>query len=280
MNRSSLISSVSMLSLASLLGLGCAHASAPSEPCRAPVAVDDGARLPVVIHLEPRWGDRALQIGSVTRTSSGAEVKIKKLRFYLSEGTLVETSGRAVDAPLAGRDGKRLPYGVTLVDAAAPETLELRVLALPGSYKALNLTVGVPDRAPDCEELNHGDASTKPAPLDVDSDMYWSWNPGYVFLKVEGQVRVGGSLEPFLYHVGEDRRAKLHVHVPLEVASDHASSATLVVDASRLFVTPEGESKPRLEAAERSHGGATADRIVANMTGSRFLTVAASKVSP
>lgn len=50
-----------------------------------------------------------------------------------------------------------------------------------GHVHQLSFTVGLPF------ELNHADVSTAAAPLDL-SAMFWSWQAGYKFLKVDGLV--------------------------------------------------------------------------------------------
>jgi hypothetical protein len=121
------------------------------------------------------------------------------------------------------------------VDYTNPESQKLSVLAPPGNYKALNLTLGVPNNCPGGEQLNHGDASARVAPLDVDSDMYWTWNPNYTFLKIEGQALVEGASKPFFFHVGEDaRRAELHLHVQLNVSEGQPSHERRHIVEARL----------------------------------------------
>jgi hypothetical protein len=198
------------------------------------------APVPVALALNTVAGGDPFAQGSTHRSQSGVQYKVSKFRYYLSEATLIDISEIAIEAPLADADGKRLPYGVALVDSANPESHKLSVLAPPGNYKALNLTLGVPNTCPGGEQLNHGDASARVAPLDVDSDMYWTWNPNYTFLKIEGQASAGTDWKPFFFHVGEDaRRAKLHLHVPIVVVPGQPAQVSLVIDVNRLSRTRE-----------------------------------------
>jgi hypothetical protein len=110
------------------------------------------------------------------------------------------------------------------------------------------------------------------APLDVDSDMYWSWNPNYIFLKIEGQALVDGKPKSFFYHVGEDARRKtVHLHAPFQVAAGQPARAELIMDVNRLFVTNTGEDNPRLESGDGVHGGSIADVVAANIAESGFV---------
>lgn len=258
----------------STLSFGCAARQKFVDNCPG-VASIDSARVAVPVDLKTVAGGAPFRLGAIQRAHSGVEYKVSKLRYYLSEATLFDLAGNSVKVALASADGKPLRYGVALVDYAAPESLKLSILAPPGDYRALNLTVGVPGACSTGEQLNHADASARLAPLDVDSDMYWSWNPNYIFLKVEGQASANGKTRSFFYHVGEDaRRATLHLHLDLHVSAAQPSRAELIVDVNQLFVNKAGEDSPRLQAGDGVHGGSIADEVAANIAQSAFIVAA------
>jgi uncharacterized repeat protein (TIGR04052 family) len=62
-----------------------------------------------------------------------------------------------------------------------------------GEYDGISFKLGVPF------ELNHADAAVAPSPLNL-SALFWSWNGGYKFLRVDS-VPVGGGA-PFNLHLG------------------------------------------------------------------------------
>lgn len=255
------------------LAAGCAARQRFMDDCPGAAQVDLASRVPVAVDLKTVAGGSEFALGVAQRSHSGVQYKVNKFRYYLSEASLIDAKGATVAVPLAGADGKPLRYGVALVDSANPESLKLNVLAPPGDYVALNLGVGIPNTCPGGEPLNHGDPSARMAPLDVDSDMYWSWNPNYIFLKIEGHASVEGRSKSFFYHLGEDaRRGKLHLHLPLHVEAGRPARAELVVDVNRLFVTKEGEDSPRPESGEGVHGGKVADQMAANVAESGFFT--------
>jgi len=257
-----------------LLTAGCSAPQRMMADCPNEAENHSVPKVPVALDFKTVAGTSPFSLGMAERSRDGIEYKVSKFRFYLSDATLIDTSSKYVTAPLAHLDGKKLPYGVALVDYAKPDSLKLSVLAPPGEYKALNLMVGVPNACSGGAELAHGDAAARVAPLDVDSDMYWSWNPSYVSLKIEGQVLANGSWKSFFYHVGDDaRRAKLHIHVPLTVGTEQSTKASFIIDVNRLFVTPTGADAPRLESG-RSHGGAVADQMAVNIAKSGFFAVA------
>jgi uncharacterized repeat protein (TIGR04052 family) len=57
----------------------------------------------------------------------------------------------------------------------------------------LRFRVGVP------ESLNHKDASTAPSPLNL-SALFWSWNAGYKFIRLDGQTT--GQPTGYSFHLG------------------------------------------------------------------------------
>jgi len=57
----------------------------------------------------------------------------------------------------------------------------------PGDYTGLRFRLGVPFA------LNHGNAATAPSPLNL-SGLFWIWNAGYKFLRVDARVAQPGAL--------------------------------------------------------------------------------------
>lgn len=74
-------------------------------------------------------------------------------------------------------------------------------------FPSMTANIGVPDTE------NHEDPSARPSsdPLNIlnTDDMHWGWNPGYIFLMIEGKADTSASqngqdIINFLYHVGKD----------------------------------------------------------------------------
>ncbi len=62
-----------------------------------------------------------------------------------------------------------------------------------GTYTGIKFTMGIPF------DLNHGDVATAAAPLNS-TDMFWVWNYGYKFLRVD--LSTTGQPDGFFLHVG------------------------------------------------------------------------------
>ncbi|QRK11321.1 hypothetical protein JQX13_15325 [Archangium violaceum] len=262
--------------LASSLLLACGERVEAPEACLSSPSVDASAPITRFgVHF--RAGSAPLRMGTELSSANGATFKTSKARMYLSQVALLGEGGERVSAELVDEQGNRLPYGVTLVDLENPDSLNVYVQAPAGNYRGMAVSVGVPEDCASGEGLNHADASAMEAPLDVDSDMYWSWNSGYVFLKFEGQVKDAGGWEGFFYHVGDDERfASLELDAPFSIPPEGGSGPELIADFNQLLVSPTGASRPDItDPDERGvHGGALADSLAENIRGSRFLRLA------
>lgn len=261
-----------LLAAPALSACGAASDAAPAQ-CLAPSPVPADAPVTRLgVHLVA--GGAPLLPGREVALSSGARVTASKARLFVADVALVSDAGERVAAELVDEAGARLPYGLTLLDLERPESLGLSLKAPAGRYRALSLSLGVPARCASGAPLNHADASAMAAPLDVDSDMYWSWSPGYVFLKFEGQVATGGGREGFFYHVGGDERlAALELPQELTIAPEGGAGPELIADFDRLLTGPAGEARPDVSDPQqrRVHGGEWADALADNIRRSGFL---------
>lgn len=228
--------------------------------------------------FKPRFGTDTLRPERKYLTQAGDSVRFETARFYVSGIALVDSAGKA--HPLMGT------HLVDVLDSGAQARgyAVVSVKALPGAYRGLRFSVGVPF------DENHRDAATQSWPLGTESGMFWSWNPGYIFHRVEGKVDSAGSEKSFAFHVGADHRtvqANLfgltgegateftvagahHKLAALAKAShDVETRVAIAVDYGALFETgldPASPLMPAVNADERqAHGGALADRIFLNM---------------
>jgi uncharacterized repeat protein (TIGR04052 family) len=127
-------------------------------------------------------------LGSTQATATPTD-----FRFYVHDVHLLRADGSAVPVMLTESPWQH--QGVALLDfengqgpcaqggnAALNETL--RGTAPAGSYTGLRFTLGVPER------LNHQDATVAPSPFNLTA-MFWNWQNGYKFVKVD--LRVGAA---------------------------------------------------------------------------------------
>lgn len=153
---------------------GCANV-----PTERDIEIRFGAR---VGDAEFRCGQSYAGIGT-----TNARITPTDFRFYVSDVELIDAAGRTVKLQLA-QDGVWQFRDLALLDfedgsgpcRGGTTGLNARVVgkAPPGDYRGLSFTLGVPFA------LNHGDPTVAPSPLNLTA-MFWSWQVGYKFVKVD-----------------------------------------------------------------------------------------------
>ncbi|MFN3667605.1 MAG: MbnP family protein, partial [Sediminibacterium sp.] len=136
-------------------------------------------------------GSSDLQLNTATyNNTAGESFKVTKLKYYVSNFSLTKADGSTYTVP---QDSCYF-----LIDESASSSTR-PVLKVPeGEYKTLSFVLGVDSLR------NTMDVSKRTGVLDPTTsaaDMYWGWNSGYIFFKVEGTSSSanGGN---FAYHVG------------------------------------------------------------------------------
>jgi hypothetical protein len=155
---------------------------------------------PVELKINLRIGDQPLQFGQTYQTPQGQRYQINMVKFYISEVALVRPDGREVVVDgLVLADFKR--------DAPTQGVSVMRMEVPPGEYRGIRFNVGVP------RELNHLDATTQQMPLGINSGMFWAWNPGYIFYRLEGTALLPDGNQGWVIHMGTDSfRLPVRIH--------------------------------------------------------------------
>lgn len=153
-------------------------------------------------------------------------------RLYISNLALIDKSGNTIPVELE-QDNKWQYKNVALIDFengkdvcdnGTPETRNIVVGNAPkGDYEKLQFTLGVP------KNLNHKDAAIAPSPLNLTS-MWWNWQGGYKFLRVDLENEDAISSVPNLSPI------------------DHGASTS-----ERTIDNGHGENKPDIFKRETDH---------------------------
>ncbi len=132
--------------------------------------------------------------------SSNTSLTLTDFRLYVSNLRLVDRDGNETPL-LLEQDGKWQHEGVALLDfengcgdmGNADLNSTVRGTAPPGDYVGVRFHLGVPFAH------NHANSATAPAPLNL-SSMFWNWQGGYKFLRVDsaGMVMASG----WRFHLG------------------------------------------------------------------------------
>jgi hypothetical protein len=147
----------------------------------------------LAIRFHPTYNGQPLQLNKIYTNHFGETFSISTLKFYTGQFALV---ANGTETPsLAGEE----PYH--LFDFAGEGNQLLKRPIAPGSYSALHFIIGV-DSARNIGGVQSG-------ALDPLQGMFWTWNSGYIFVKLEGnsiastapnnkiEYHIGGFRQPF-----------------------------------------------------------------------------------
>lgn len=138
-------------------------------------------------------GAADLQLNTgVYNNALGQALTVTKLKYFVSNFKLTNVNGAVYTVP------QNESY--FLIDESSA-TADHALLNIPeGEYKSISFVLGVDSLR------NTMDVSQRTGVLDVSgaaSDMYWSWNSGYIFFRLDGTSPViTGMGNVFQYHVG------------------------------------------------------------------------------
>ena len=119
---------------------------------------------------------------------------VTDLNYYVSNIVLENANGDDYIVP------QEDSYYLIRNNSQADRTIDLSNVP-EGDYVAMRFTVGVDS------SKSTADASERTDDLDVieNADMYWAWNSGYIFFKMEGTSPQGQEINgqnQFRYHIG------------------------------------------------------------------------------
>ena len=152
--------------------------------------VNDNAKL--VLRFENWVGDRKLSLDTSTYVNSlGQSFCITNFKYYVSDIELTGTSTYGTKYKLHYGDNKsflirqddEISWEVSLDDLTE------------GSFDSISFLIGV-DSLHNCSGAQSG-------ALDPLNGMFWTWNSGYIFMKLEGKSPASKSPgHIFEYHIG------------------------------------------------------------------------------
>lgn len=134
---------------------------------------DEAATSPtgtVALEFEQTVGADPLVLDTKTYTTpAGDQFRISLFRQYVSNIVFTKTDGSTY----------AVPESYYLLDAAKPDNQNLALKGVPvGDYKGITFTIGV--------DSARNVAGTQKGALDPSNNMFWAWDSGYIFTKLEG----------------------------------------------------------------------------------------------
>jgi hypothetical protein len=182
------------------------------------------------INFENKVDGASLEFGKNYFNQKGDSFTVSKFNYYISNIVVTKTDGSTFSEP----------ESYHLVIHSSPSTSLITIPNVPvGSYKSIVFTIGV-DSARNVSGVQSGDLS----PV-IANDMYWSWNTGYIFVKLEGNSPKSGDVtnKSLIYHVGgyggkykAQRSVTLNFGATNAVVNENASSSIYIwANANKLF---------------------------------------------
>lgn len=154
----------------------------------------------IILEFDNVVGSQNLQLnGPQTYTNAnGDQFNVTLLNYYISNIKLKKSDGTVYAVP---QDSSYF-----LVKESVADSREIKLNNIPaGDYSEVSFTVGV-DSARNTMDLSKRTGILDPAANSGDDNMYWSWNSGYIFFKMEGlspqATADAAGNKKFRYHIG------------------------------------------------------------------------------
>jgi hypothetical protein len=142
--------------------------------------------VPLRISFEHFVGNEILKLDSANyKNALGQTFTVSKFKYYVSNFHFKNSAGKDISME-----------GSFLINEDEEETKKILLAKIPeGNYTSMDFILGV--------DSLHSCSGAQSGALDPVNAMFWAWNTGYIFLKLEG--RANTSLSPghfFEYHIG------------------------------------------------------------------------------
>jgi len=153
--------------------------------------------VPLFIQFMNQAGTQPIQLNNHEYSNSaGEQFTISTLQYFISNIRLRNTNGKDFVVP---QDSSYF-----LINESNPESRLVRINVPEGEYDRLYFIVGV-DSLRNTMSIGKRKGVLDPA-NSMDYGMYWGWNSGYIFFKMEGNSPKA-PLDPtgqrkFRYHIG------------------------------------------------------------------------------
>jgi len=124
--------------------------------------------------------------------SSGETFTVGTLKYFVSNIIFTKTTGEKYIVP---QDSCYF-----LIDESNAASLKPKLNIPEGNYSALSFMIGV-DSLRNTKDLSQRTGVLDPT--NAAADMYWTWNSGYIFFKMEGNSTASIQTDKsFRYHIG------------------------------------------------------------------------------
>ena len=186
------------------------------------------AQTKLIIRFENYVGDKKLTLDTVTYVNGlGQTFTVTNFKYYISNIELeYENSKKSL-----------LNQGSYLIRQDDENTWTVEMDGIPAdSYHSISFMIGV-DSLHNCSGAQSG-------ALDPINGMFWTWNTGYIFMKLEGKSPA--SKQPghiFEYHIGGYKEPTNFIHTisltfekePMKINPGKVTTLYIKTDAAKIL---------------------------------------------
>ncbi|RBQ07682.1 MbnP family protein [Pedobacter miscanthi] len=223
--------------------------------------VTPDAKSTFSIEFENQVNGSPLVLNTTTyKNAKGEDFKINIFKYYVSNIKLSKADGTTY----------LIPESYFLIDASKAESTNITLKDVPtGDYTKIEYTIGV--------DYARNFAGAQTGALDPINGMFWTWNSGYIFVKLEGtspqSTDTGNKLT---FHIGgvtdpnntiRTFATEINSANPLRVRTDGKPNMHFIVNAAALFT---GKTDISFASLNFTMGGANSVIVANNYTNGLF----------
>ena len=228
----------------------------PTDTTKVPISLGT-----VNLNMESVLGNQPLVLNVTQGTNANNETfKVTKFLYYVSNIQFTKTDGTV----------HAVPESYYLVNQADVASQNIALKDIPvGDYNKISYIVGV--------DSARNVAGAQTGALDPANAMFWSWNMGYIFLKLEGNSpQSTRAANAIVYHVGGFRAPNnairtVILNTPtgtnLLVRTDHQPEVHIKADVLKMFT---GVTNTSFATSPGHAGGPGAVAIANNYASGMF----------
>ncbi|KUG09782.1 MbnP family protein [Solirubrum puertoriconensis] len=210
------------------------------------------------LEFENVVGTQALTLGQAYTSTNGDAFTLSKLNYYISNIKLTKADGSEWAEPES--------YHLVKHDQTSTRTFTLQEVPT-GDYTKITFTIGV--------DSTRNVSGAQTGALDPLNDMFWTWNSGYIFLKLEGTSPQAANGQ-LVFHIGGFKSPNNTIRsvspplpqgTVLKVRAEKAPAVHYKADVLKLFTGP---NVIRFAELSNTMGGPSSVKVANNYAAGMF----------
>ncbi|RPD45745.1 hypothetical protein DNI29_16440 [Hymenobacter sediminis] len=217
----------------------------------------------VVLEFDHVVGNQALDLETTTYTNAaGNPFTVNTFNYYISNIKLTQADGTVWSETES--------YHLVKESDASSQQVTLQQVPA-GKYTRLTFTIGV--------DSARNVAGAQAGALEPRNGMFWTWNSGYIFTKLEGRSEQAPGNKALIFHIGGFKAPNntirtispaLPGNAPLQVQASHDLQVHLKVDVLGMFNGPTPNDNIDFRTLYDVMGGREAVRLADNYAAGMF----------